>query len=111
MEGKAILKGIPVSTQKVGLVLDLVRGRPVEEAMLELYFCRKAVARDVRKLIASAAANAKDLFGLPPQELRVSEIYCGPHTAAKRVYFHAKGRTGRIRKGSSSIFVKVAKGA
>lgn len=106
----ASLRGVSVSPQKVGLVLALVRGRPVEDAMTELMFCKKHVARDVRKLIASAAANAMDLFGVPTRNLMVSSIYCGPSMAKKRINFHAKGKTGRIRSGASSVYVTVSGG-
>jgi len=104
---KASLWGLDVSAQKLGLILALVRGRKVSDALTELLFCRKRAAREIRKLVASAAANAEHNYGMNLQHLVVSEIYCGPSLAAKRIMFFAKGKTGRIRKSASSAHVIV----
>jgi len=105
---QASLWGMDVSPQKLGLILGLVRGRTVSEALVQLQFCRKRAAKDIRKLVASAAANAEQKHGLPIHQLKIAHIYCGPSLSAKRIMFFAKGRTGRIRKSASSAHVVVA---
>lgn len=89
---RAHARYIPMSAQKVRLVLDLVRGKPVEEALALLQFTPNAAARPARKLIASAAASAEENYGLVRDELFVAEIMAGVGPTRKKGRFGARGR-------------------
>ena len=102
---RARARYIPMSPRKVRLVVDLVRGRPVLEALAILKFTPKAAAGPVSKLIASAAANASEVYGLERDDLVVSEIAADPGPTAKRGRFGARGRFKPILKRSCHIWV------
>ena len=70
VEAEATARGIRTSAQKAGLVLDLIRGKDVNHALSALQFSRKAVARDVAKVLSSAAANAENNHDLTPDDLK-----------------------------------------
>ncbi len=106
MEQKSIAKGryLRHSAQKSKLVLDMIRGKDVEEAFYNLKFCRKAVARDVEKILKSAVANAqhKD-SNLDTKDLFVSLADVGPGPTMKRWRARARGRASRILKRTAHI--------
>jgi large subunit ribosomal protein L22 len=81
-----------MAPQKVRRVIDIVRGRPVEEALALLRFTPNAAAKPTYKLIASAAANAEEVYGLVRDELYVAEIMAGPGATRKKGRFGARGR-------------------
>src|SRR3990170_353318 len=95
---RATARFIPMSPRKVRLVVDLVRGRPVTEALATLRFTAKASAKPVAKVINSAAANAQENYGLEPDELIVAEISADPGPTLKRGRFGARGRFKPILK-------------
>jgi large subunit ribosomal protein L22 len=105
---RAQARYIPMSPRKVRLVVDLVRGRPVPEALAILKFTPKAAAGPVAKLIASAAANASEVYGLEREELVVAEIRADEGPTAKRGRFGARGRFKPILKRSCHIAVGLA---
>ena len=108
METTAVLRGAKISAQKVRLVADQVRGKPVEEALNVLNFSTKKAAHLIRKVLNSAIANAEHNEGADVDELRVSTIYVDAGMTMKRIRPRAKGRADRILKRSCHITVKVA---
>ncbi|MEN9774061.1 MAG: hypothetical protein RL322_1131 [Pseudomonadota bacterium] len=108
METQAILRGVRLSAQKGRLVADLVRGKPVEQALNILMFSPKKAARIVQKVLESAIANAEHNDGADIDELRVKTIYVEKATSLRRFSARAKGRGARIEKQTCHIFVTVA---
>ncbi|EED34184.1 ribosomal protein L22 [Luminiphilus syltensis NOR5-1B] len=108
MEIAAKLRGASISAQKVRLVADQVRGKPVGEALNVLEFSPKKAAHLVRKLLNSAIANAENNEGADVDELRISTIFVDEGITQKRMRARAKGRGDRILKRSCHITVKVA---
>jgi large subunit ribosomal protein L22 len=107
METQAILRGVRLSAQKGRLVADLVRGKPVEQALNILMFSPKKAARIVQKVLESAIANAEHNDGADIDELRVKTIYVEKATSLRRFSARAKGRGARIEKQTCHIFVTV----
>jgi len=105
IEVSAKAKYVHMSPRKVKLVVDLVRGKGVSEAMTILKFSTKAAARPVAKVIRSAAANADEHYGLSPDELYVARIYADEGPTLKRMRFGARGRFKPILKRSTHITV------
>ena len=103
-EAKAKLNDYRQSPRKVRLVADLVRGKPVEEAMTTLSFIPKRSALPLQKLLASALANAKDL-SLPTENLVVKEIRVDTGTTLYRRRPRSRGMANPIRKRTSHISV------
>lgn len=104
-EVRATAKYVPVSPQKVRLVLDLVRGKDVEEALSILEFTPKRAARYVAKVIQSAIANAEENLGLDREDLYIAEIYANDGPMLKRGRAGARGRFKPILKRTSHITV------
>jgi large subunit ribosomal protein L22 len=110
IEAQATARGIRTSAQKAGLVLDLIRGKNVNQALATLQFTRKTIARDIAKVLRSAVANAqqKDGFSGDVERLFVAECYAGQGTSLKRVRPAPMGRAFRVVKRSAHLTVKVA---
>jgi large subunit ribosomal protein L22 len=109
MEATATLKYLKASPQKVRLVADLVRGKKVEEALNILRFTRKAVAKDLEKLLRSAVANAENKENAPDvDELVVSKIYVNEGPREKRIQPAPMGRAYRIQKRKAHVTVHVS---
>ena len=89
---QAKLRFLPLSAQKVRLVVDLVRDKNVVEAMEMLRFVQKRSAEPVRKLVASAVANAEENFGLSRDDLYIAKIYADEAPTRKWRRFGARGR-------------------
>jgi large subunit ribosomal protein L22 len=102
---RATARYIPLSPRKARLVIDLVRGRPVKEALATLKFTSRAASRPVSKVLASAVANAEENYGLEPDELYVAEIAADPGPILKRWRFGARGRYKPIAKRTCHISV------
>ena len=111
-EVKASAKHIPISVQKVRLVIDAVRGKGAEEALDILRFLPNKAAEPVYKVVASAASNAEQNYGLEIDELFVSRIYAdkGPQRrlAPYGGRFGARGRFKPILRRSSHVTVVLA---
>ena len=105
MEAKAVAKYIRMSPQKVRLVIDLVRGKEVEEAKKILLFTRKDAADPVRKVLLSALANAKQNPNIDENILYVKEIFVDQGPSLKRWRARAQGRAASIKKRTSHITV------
>jgi large subunit ribosomal protein L22 len=105
MEAKAVAKYIRMSPQKVRLVVDLVRGKKVEEAKQILRFARKYAADPVSKVLLSALANAKQNPNIDENILFVKEIFVDQGPSLKRWRARAQGRAASIKKRTSQITV------
>ncbi|HEU4521880.1 MAG TPA: 50S ribosomal protein L22 [Thermoanaerobaculia bacterium] len=109
MEATATLKYLKASPQKVRLIVDLVRGKKVEEALHILRFTRKAAAKDLEKLLRSAVANAEQKENAPDvDDLVVSKIYVNEGPREKRVQPAPMGRAYRIQKRKAHVTVHVS---
>ena len=109
MEATATLRYLKMSPQKVRLVVDMVRGKKVEEALQLLRFTRKACAKDLEKLVRSAVANAEDKeANLDTDELVVSKIYVNEGPREKRIQPAPMGRAYRIQKRQAHVTVHVS---
>ncbi|BCI79937.1 50S ribosomal protein L22 [Mycobacterium sp. SMC-18] len=98
---------VRVSASKARRVIDLVRGKSVEEALDILRWAPQAASEPVAKVIASAAANAQNNEGLDPTTLVVATVFADEGPTAKRIRPRAQGRAYRIRKRTSHITVVV----
>ena len=106
-EAKAIAKNLRISPQKLNLVAELIRGKKVSRALNDLEFSRKRIAKDVKKALMSAIANAENNHGLDIDDLIVSEAYVGKNMVLKRFAARGRGRSSRIFKPFSQITVVV----
>lgn len=113
IEAQATAKYVRTSAQKAGLVLDLIRGREVNQALATLRFSRKRVARDIEKVLRSAIANAqqKPGFGGDADQLFVSACYAGQGPSQKRVRPAPMGRAYRVVKRTAHLTVHVTERA
>ncbi|RMD51782.1 50S ribosomal protein L22 [Candidatus Parcubacteria bacterium] len=107
MKVKATAKYIRMSPRKVRLVVDLVRGLPIEDAKKQLMFSRKAAAKPVLKVLNSAVANAENNFSLNTEDYIVAEAYVDQGPTIKRYRPRAHGRAALIRKRMSHITIVV----
>jgi large subunit ribosomal protein L22 len=107
MKVRAIAKDVGISPQKVRLVIDMVRGKKVDEALTMLNFVPTPTAKAVAKLIKSAAADAENNFQMAPAELRITEIFADQGHSLKRFRPQSRGRVSPILKRSSNITVFV----
>ena len=106
-EAKAVARNIRVSPQKLNLVAQLIRGKKVATALADLEFSRKRIARDVRKCLESAIANAENNHDLDVDDLVVAEAHVGKGLVMKRFSPRARGRAGRINKPFSHLTIVV----
>jgi large subunit ribosomal protein L22 len=106
-EARAVARLMRVSPQKLNLLAELIRGKKVDRALADLTFSRKRVARDVKKTLESAIANAENNHNLDVDALIVSEAYVGKNLVLKRMRARARGRAGRILKPFAQITVVV----
>ena len=106
-EALAVGTSIRGSAQKLNLVAALIRGRSAEQALNILSFSTKAMAVDVRKVLASAIANAENNHNLDVDTLVVAEASVGKSISMKRFVTRARGRSSRIVKPFSRIRVVV----
>jgi large subunit ribosomal protein L22 len=108
--GRATTKYIRTSAQKAGLVLDQIRGRDVAHALATLRFSRKAIARDIEKLLRSAVANAQQApgFGGDVDQLFVAACFANQGPSMKRIRPAPMGRAFRVVKRMAHLTVEVA---
>ena len=106
-EARAIAKNIRLTPRKARLVIDLVRGMNVKEALGLLANTNKAASTPVAKLIKSAAANATNNFGMDEDSLYISEIYATDGLRMKRYLPRAKGSASGLVKRNCHITVVV----
>ena len=106
-EAKAVARMLRVSPQKLNLVAQLIRGKKVAAALADLEFSRKRIARDVRKCLESAIANAENNHDLDVDELVVAEAHVGKAIVIKRFHPRGRGRMGRIFKPFANLTIVV----
>ena len=106
-EARAVTTLLRVSPQKLNLLAQLIRGKKVDKALADLTFSRKRIARDVKKTLESAIANAENNHDLDVDALIVSEAYVGKKLVMKRLKARARGRAARIEKPFAQITVIV----
>lgn len=103
MNVRAEAKYLQMSPRKVRLVVDVVRGLPVSRALATLQFMPQRAAKDVYKVVKSAAANAENNFSLEPETLVVKEIFANEGPRLKRFRPRAHGRVSPLLKRSTHI--------
>ena len=108
MEVRAIAKDTGISPRKVRLLVNIVRGKKVDEALNILRFASTPTARVVAKVVKSAAANAESNFEMNPSDLKIVKIFADEAPSLKRHRPRARGRVSPILKRSSHITVIVA---
>ncbi len=99
---------IRVSPQKLNLVAETIRGLKADKALAELTFSKRRVAKDVKKVLQAAIANAEHNFGLDIDKLVVAEAYVGKAMVMKRWHAAAKGAGHKVLKPFSNLTVVVA---
>ena len=104
---RAIARGIDQTPRKVGLIVSMIRGRNVKDALLILENTPKRAAKPVAKVIASAKANAVNTHGLDAKTLRIETIQVSPGQRLKRFRAAAMGRAQPYQKRTSHINVVV----
>jgi large subunit ribosomal protein L22 len=107
METRSIVRGVRLSADKGRLVADLVRGRPVDQALNILAFTPKKAAGIIKKALESAIANAEHNDGADIDALVVKTIFVEQGTTLKRFSARAKGRGNRISKPTAHIYITV----
>ena len=105
MEARATLSRARISARKVNIVIDLIRGKDVNEALAILKFTPKAASPMVEKLLKSAIANAENNHNMDTSKLYIAEIYANQGETMKRIRAATQGRANRIRKRTSNITV------
>ncbi len=108
MEVRAIARDTGISARKVRQMLDMVRGKKVEQALTMLKFTPTPNAQVVAKVIKSAAANAENNYQMTPSDLRIVRIFADEARMLKRFQPRSRGRVGNILKRSCHITVVVA---
>lgn len=104
----ASLQGVKGSPQKAQLVLELIRGKPVEQALNALQFCRKRLAEPTRKVLLSAIANAANNHSLNVDKLVVAHAYADKGIVLKRFSARGRGRSAQILKPRCHLTIVVA---
>ena len=107
-KAQAIGRSMRTSPRKLNLVAQSIRGKKAEQALNELTFSPKRVARDVKKVLQSAIANAENNHDLDVDDLVVSEASVGKNMVLKRFHARARGRGARIEKPFSQVTIVVA---
>ena len=106
-KAQAIGRSIRTSPRKLNLVAQAIRGKKAEQALNELTFSPKRVARDVKKVLQSAIANAENNHELDIDDLVVAEAHVGKALVLKRFSPRGRGRMGRIMKPFSNLTIVV----
>jgi large subunit ribosomal protein L22 len=106
-DAKAVARMLRVSPQKLNLVAQLIRGKKVATALADLQFSNKRIAREVKKCLESAIANAENNHELDVDDLIVSQAHVGKALVLKRFTPRGRGRMGRIFKPFSNLTIVV----
>ena len=111
MEARAQAKMVRISSRKVKIVIDLIRGKSVAEAFAILQYTPKAASPMVEKVLRSAVANAEHNFSMSTENLYIKEVYVGEGPTLKRIRPRAKGSASQILKRTSHTTIVVAEKA
>ncbi len=106
-EARAVARMLRVSPRKLNLVAEAIRGLDAQPALAELTFNQRRIARDVKKVLQSAIANAENNHQLDVDRLFVAEAYVGRAFVMKRFHARARGRAGKVEKPWSNLTVVV----
>ena len=106
-EAQAVARVLRTSPRKLNLVCQTIRGRSAEQALAELTFSKRRIARDVKKTLQSAIANAENNHQLDVDRLYVAEATVGRSFVMKRFRARARGRVGRLIKPWSRLTLVV----
>ena len=106
-QARAVGRGIRVSPRKLNLVAQSIRGKSAETALATLTFSPKRIAKDVKKVLQSAIANAENNHDLDVDDLVVTEASVGRNMVLKRFHARARGRGARIEKPFSQVTIVV----
>ncbi len=109
-EAMAMAKFLRTSPGKLNLVAAMIRGKAASKAMVDLQFSNRRIALDVRKVLASAVANAENNHNLDVDKLVVAEAYVGKSVKMKRFSARARGRAAPIEKFFSRLTIVVREG-
>ena len=102
---KAINRNVRSSPRKINLILKHIRGKKVDVAVRDLSFARQRIAKDVKKTVLSAVANAENNNQYDIDNLYISEAYVGKSLVLKRFRARAKGRASGIKKPYSNVTI------
>ncbi|ASF37739.1 MULTISPECIES: 50S ribosomal protein L22 [Halobacillus] len=108
MQAKAVAKTVRIAPRKARLVIDLIRGKEVGEALATLNLKQRGASPVVEKLLNSAIANAEHNYEMDPENLYVSEAFVNEGVTLKRFRPRAMGRASQINKRTSHITVVVS---
>jgi large subunit ribosomal protein L22 len=106
-EAQAVVRNLRVSPQKLNLVAQMIRGKKVDTALAELEFSRKRIARDVRKCVMSAVANAENNHNLDVNDLVVTQAHVGKNMVMRRFHARGRGKMSPVEKPFSQLTVVV----
>jgi large subunit ribosomal protein L22 len=106
-EARAVVRNLRVSPQKLNLVAQMIRGKKVDVALADLEFSRKRIAKDVRKCVMSAVANAENNHSLDVNDLVVSQAYVGKNLVMRRFHARGRGKMSPIEKPFAQLTVVV----
>jgi large subunit ribosomal protein L22 len=106
-QAKAVGRMLRTSPRKLNLVAQSIRGKKAEQALNELTFSPKRIAKEVKKVLQSAVANAENNHDLDVDDLVVSEASVGKNLVMKRFHARARGRGAKVEKFFSQITIVV----
>ena len=106
-EAQAVVRNLRVSPRKLNLLAEMIRGKKVDAALADLEFSRKRIARDVKKCVMSAVANAENNHGLDVNDLIVAQAYVGKNLTITRFHARGRGRMSPIEKPFAQLTVVV----
>jgi large subunit ribosomal protein L22 len=106
-EAQAVVRNLRVSPQKLNLVAQMIRGKKVDVALADLEFSRKRIAKDVRKCVMSAVANAENNHSLDVNDLVVAQAHVGKNLVMRRFHARGRGKMSPIEKPFSQLTVVV----
>ena len=106
-EARAIIRNLRISPQKLNLVAEQIRGKPVQRALMDLEFSRRRISGAVKAGLESAIANAENNHQLDVDRLIVAEATVGKNMVMKRWRVRARGRVARIQKPFAEITIVV----
>src|SRR5215467_5995864 len=110
-EASAFLRALRISPQKLNLVAQMIRGKAAQTALAELTFSRRRIARDVKKVLQAAIANAENNHQLDVDRLFVKEATVGRAFVLKRFHTRGRGRSARVEKMFAHLTVVVRESA
>jgi large subunit ribosomal protein L22 len=106
-EAQACLRGLRISARKLNLVAKMIRGKTASSALAELTFSHRRIARDVKKVLQAAVANAENNHQLDVDRLYIKEATVGRAFVMRRFHTRGRGRSARVEKHFAHLTVIV----